>query len=281
MIKRISTSIVLTFSLFNFSAQAQTDTRVTFINKLLTTSSGAQQINKSSNPEAKALHQDALELYRQAQEETNLGNSAKASALIDQSAKKMFQAIRMATPSSLGNSKLKNDFNKRKESINTLRSAFDRIADENKGCECKEKTNAQITEITTTAEKLMDDGKTVKARTELDKAYQLLKVSIESLRGGQTLVRSLDFATPKEEYHYEIDRNDTHNMLVKLLLEDKKVSDYTSEKVAEFTEAAKSLRTDAEKSALSDKYEDAIKLLEDSTKQLVRAIRSAGIYIPG
>ena len=281
MIKRLSTFIILAFSLFIFSADAQTDTRVNFINKLLTTSSGAQQVNKSNNPEAKALHQGALELYRQAQEETKLGNSTKASALIDQSAKKMFQAIRLATPSSLGNSKLKNDFNKRKESINTLRSAFNRIADENKSCECKDKTNTQITELTSTAEKLMAEGKTVKARTELDKAYQLLKVSIESLRGGQTLVRSLDFATPEEEYHYEIDRNNTHSMLVKLLLEDREVSDYTSQKVAEFTEAAKSLRTTAEKSALNDKFEEAIKLLEDSTKQLVRAIRSSGIYIPG
>lgn len=280
-IKNASISIIFSFVCFSISATAQTDSRVNFINKLLTSSSGAQQIKKSNNPEANAMHQKALDYYKQAQEQTKLGNDTKAKTLLDQSAKSMFRAIKLATPKTLSNVKLKNDFNKRKKSIDTLRTAFNRIADENKGCECKDKTNQQITKITSSAEKLMNDGQTVPARTELDKAYQLLKVSIESLRGGQTLVRSLDFATPEEEYHYEIDRNDTHNMLVKILLKDMKVSTYTDKKVSEFTGKAKSIRTDAEKSALNNQFEDAIKLLEESTKQLVRAIRSAGIYIPG
>jgi hypothetical protein len=41
------------------------------------------------------------------------------------------------------------------------------------------------------------------------------------------------------------------------------------------------LREDAESAAGEEQYEEAIELLEESTKELIRAIRSAGVYIPG
>jgi hypothetical protein len=193
----------------------------------------------------------------------------------------MFMAIRLATPTSAGDAKLKLDFDKQKDSVNTLNEAFNRIADEQKAYSSSKKTNKQLGELMTKAGELQKNGKYIPAKKELDKAYHLIKVSIESLRGGQTLVRSLNFATPEEEYDYEIDRNNTHKMLVKLLLNGKNSSAYVQEMVTKFTHSAKLLRIQAEQSAQDEKYEDAIKLLEQSTKQLVRSIRSAGIYIPG
>ena len=47
------------------------------------------------------------------------------------------------------------------------------------------------------------------------------------------------------------------------------------------TEQAAALRVNAEAMAKRKDFESGIKLLEDSTKELVRAIRSAGVYIPG
>ena len=44
---------------------------------------------------------------------------------------------------------------------------------------------------------------------------------------------------------------------------------------------AEELRGKAEAAAGKQRYEEAIELLEQSTKELIRAIRSAGVYIPG
>jgi hypothetical protein len=44
---------------------------------------------------------------------------------------------------------------------------------------------------------------------------------------------------------------------------------------------AQDLRVEAETAATRADHVNGIKLLEDSTGQLVRAIRSAGIFIPG
>jgi hypothetical protein len=98
------------------------------------------------------------------------------------------------------------------------------------------------------------------------------------LRSGDTLVRSLNFASKEEEYHYEIDRNNTHQMLIRILVEERKAAD---DAIQRYVGQAQQLRTRAEEAAGRKDFSDAVKLLEDSTAELVRAIRNAGIYIPG
>jgi hypothetical protein len=53
------------------------------------------------------------------------------------------------------------------------------------------------------------------------------------------------------------------------------------QQVQGFVAKAKELRTQAEAAAAKRDHAQAVKLLEDSTVELVRAIRNAGIYIPG
>jgi len=110
---------------------------------------------------------------------------------------------------------------------------------------------------------------------------QLLRVNIEGLRGGEELTRTLDFKSAEEEFHYEIDRNDTHKMLVKVFAEDKITNDNTRKRVDGFLQAALGLRAAADALGKEGQYEAAIAKLEESTKELVKAIRSAGLYIPG
>jgi hypothetical protein len=51
--------------------------------------------------------------------------------------------------------------------------------------------------------------------------------------------------------------------------------------VKPFVDRAAALRRDAEGQAGRGDHAGAIRALEDSTRELVRAIRAGGIYIPG
>ncbi|MCG8048544.1 MAG: hypothetical protein N0E48_23490 [Candidatus Thiodiazotropha endolucinida] len=115
----------------------------------------------------------------------------------------------------------------------------------------------------------------------MDIAYETVKQEVEKLRSGDTLIRSLVFASNEEEYAYELDRNETHFMLVKLLLEDRDINAGTQSAVDEYLAEARRLRKLADKASEDGDFEEGIKKLEDSTKQIVRAIRRAGVYIPG
>ena len=98
---------------------------------------------------------------------------------------------------------------------------------------------------------------------------------------GLIILGFLPFANKEEEYRYEIDRNDTHRMLVQVLLKDKRGGDAIDVMVDQAVAAAATLRTQAEAQASRREHEAAVKTLEESTRELVQAIRSAGVYIPG
>jgi hypothetical protein len=67
-------------------------------------------------------------------------------------------------------------------------------------------------------------------------------------------------------------------MLIKVLVDDKKAS---GDMVQTYLSKAQEKRIKADDAASRKAYDEAVKLLEDSTAELVRAIRNAGIYIPG
>ncbi len=283
--KKYIVTVIIVCSFYSgpgVSAKIMDDPRGAFISKLINDSSGSKQVNKSNNPEVKKSYQQAKDLLNKASEQFTLGNIEQGSALLDKSAKMMFSAIRLATPKTVKKEKDKHEYYKRKKSFKALRDALNRItAESTNGNNVKHKINIQLDKILESSNKLERSGNHKAAKIKLDKAYYILQQSIESLRGGQTLVRSLNFANPEEEYQYELDRNDTHKMLMKLLLDEKKSSEYTKKSVLKFTQQADSLRQKAIAATLDKQFEEAIKLLEQSTKQLVRAIRSAGVYIPG
>ena len=140
---------------------------------------------------------------------------------------------------------------------------------------------ADVDVLVARASDLEQAGRLDEARRGLDAAYEIAKGAIEELRGGDTLVRTLEFATKEEEYAYELDRNDTHQMLITVLVQEKRASAGVDRMVSTYVERADALRAQAERQAGAGDYAGAVATLEQSTKELVRAIRSAGVYIPG
>jgi tetratricopeptide (TPR) repeat protein len=273
--------MLLSAPLGNLEAQTTAADRLANIEKLLNQSSGAKQVINSGNSEAQLKRREALDAYRQAQQKIASGNEQASTDLLNQSTRLMFEAIKLSTPTSLGEGKNIDNYGQRRESVIALQDAFNRISDENHETETRGRVNDQLATLVNQADSLLQRGKNTEARIEIDKAYHLLKVSIESIRSGQTLVRSLQFDSKEEEYLYEIDRNDTHSMLISLLVDEKQKSNSMKQKIVDYVAEARVLRQQAEAFASKNAHEQAIELLEQSTRQLVRAIRSAGIYIPG
>lgn len=181
-----------------------------------------------------------------------------------------------------GKSKQRQDFDNRMASVDALLMAQRRIVEEKKGGAKETQVGDRIGAMMVEAEALAAAGKLEQGREVLDRAYVMVKKDIQGLRGGETLVRSLNFASKEEEYRYEIDRNDTHTMLVDLLLKEKRQSvSGLDEIVSSRIKQAMLLRAMAEAFAAQGDFESGIKKLEESTHEIVHAIRAAGVFIPG
>lgn len=262
--------------------KAQLERRLVSVATLVEKSSAAKQIEASGNPQAMEFRAKARELRKQADDAFQAGNYPESSRLLDQAAKMLFEGARLAAPEQITGEKKQRDFDNRLESVNALLAAQKRISLEKKqgakGTETTQKIEAQIQQATSLAKA----GKLDEGRAVLDQVYLTTRMAVEGMRQGDTLVRSLVFANKEEEYAYEIDRNDTHQMLVKVLLDEKRASNPSLEAMVQKNlDQAAAIRVNAEGMAAKKDFDAAIKLLEDSTKELVRAIRGAGVYIPG
>ncbi len=252
--------------------------RIQFVQTLLEKSSATKQIDSSGNPDAIAHRQKAMDHFENAKQKYATGDIDAANNELIESTKIMFEAVRLAKKDDITYEKKKRDYQNRLDSINALMEAHDRVTQEkgkhSDGIELRQ----IVAEKVKKANSLLNNNKIDEARSILDEAYVAAKIAINTLRGGDTLVRTLHFETKEEEYHYEIDRNDTHKMLLQIM--EKKTGSKTDMKTS-FLDKAEQLRKEAEQKALKSDYETAIQLLEESTKNLVRALRSSGIYIPG
>ena len=96
IIRISSLSIALLAAMFlNMAHASETGSRLQSVEKLLETSSAAQQIKSSDNQVAKDKHQQAIELFDKAKLADGKGDEQKAADLLKQATKAMFEATRM------------------------------------------------------------------------------------------------------------------------------------------------------------------------------------------
>ncbi|MEQ1515163.1 MAG: hypothetical protein ABL931_01585 [Usitatibacteraceae bacterium] len=254
--------------------------RLGAVSTLVETSSGAKQVESSGNPAAQSKRAAARVLWRAAENALRSGDHMGASGLLDEAAKTMFDAVRLAAPEQVTAGKERRDFDARMESTEALLVAQKRIVKE-KGIKTSEVFIREAEDHLRQASALATGGELKSARAILDQAYLAVKAAVRGMRSGDTLVRSLNFANKEEEYRYELDRNDTHLMLVNMLLTEKRAAASVDTMVQRSLEVAAQHRKVGEVAAGKRDFDGGVRALEDSTRELVRAIRGAGVYIPG
>lgn len=253
---------------------------ITMTQKLLYVSSAAKNILSSGNKSALELHQQAVAYLDKAKRQYDQGQTEGSQKNLTLAKSTLFKASRLAVDSdAIDNSAyMYRAFTK---SVKALLKAHRRIYQEKgKGKEYVD-THSSIKKLLDHAKLLHKKGDKPGAVDVLKQAVKKLKLSIHSMRSGETLVRTLKFDSPRDEYNYELDRNKTHVMLVSLLLGEKPASEKSQKKIDDLMTQAKELKQEAETLAQQSSYTKAITKLEASTKIIIRAIRSAGIYIPG
>lgn len=263
------------------ASSSDVSSRLVYVERLLTESSAAKKVDASGKAEAIDMKAQAQKHFDEAKKLAGDGDSESAEAELREAIRLMTAAARAANGDSKVSQKQSDDYGSRKESVTALAKAHDRIATEKGMKDMNQALQAKVAADLAASDELLAQGKGDEARAMLDTTYESVKASLEGLRGGDTLVRELNFETPEDEYHYELDRNDTHRMLVEVLLAEKMQASPMRKTADGFIAKAGDLRKQAEDAAGKKKFEDAIGLLEESTKEYIRAIRSAGVYIPG
>ncbi len=260
---------------------ALADNAMALTHRLLNESSAAKSVLASDNADAKALHAEAMKFYEQAIKADADGDTETRDQSLKKAKMSLFKAAQLAKKAPGLNDRSHSLYKRRAKSAAALLDAHKRIREELKpGTEVETLELKAIADIAAADASFKKDD--VPGATKLiDQALSALKGSLIKMRNGTTLVRSLHFDTPKDEYEYELDRNQSHTLLTSILLQKKPLSENAKQRFDKDMSQARELRQQAEAQAEKGEYEAAIKTLEESTKHIVRAIRAAGVYIPG
>lgn len=277
----VALSVALVFSAATSVATASDDPlakRLAMVHTLLFDSSAAKQIEKSGAEPALAKRHEAIRIYEVA---AAGGDMETRQTQLNQAVAMLYEAVGLVNNGAGGDEKDQRDFEKRKSSLEALLTAHERIMKEKGKSQLHTLLLAEIEDDVAMADARLAEGRTAEARVSLDRAYEVTMLSVEHSRTGETLTRELKFDTPRDEYAYELDRNDTHKMLVTMLLKEKLDNQRVQNRIAGFMEAAESYREAALQHADAGEFKEATGALELSTSELVKAIRGAGVYIPG
>ena len=253
---------------------------IEFVERLIHGSVASKNILESNNEEALQLREKALEHLKKAKEAKERGDNDTITKELHEAKAAIFKGMQLVGKK-LVNEKKQDNYLKKRHSLEALLEAHHRIATEKEGnnesLEVEDYARSQLNEAQAESTK----GDFARALELTNSAYLSVKVSLTKLREGKTLVRSLHFETKADEYKYELDRNDTHNMLINTVLKEKRADPRLGKMMDIPMSQAEKLRQQAEQEAARGDYENAIKTMEQSTKQIIKAIRLGGIFIPG
>ena len=254
--------------------------RFLMVNKLIESSSGAQQVENSGIEPAIKAREEARQLYVKARSTADAAGHEEAEAILTTAVKKMFEATRLAS-ASLSMDKEKADLTRLEKSVDALVKALGNIKSDVSIDFDFEKVMTQVDGYKSRAAIMVQNGQLDGAMAMITQAYNILKSAIQRVRGGETLIKSIHFDSVEEEYAYELDRNETHRMLVTILTEKDLESAAKSKMMGKYLSKAAALRAEAENYAANKDIKSAMRSMDASTRQLIRVIRMSGVYIPG
>jgi tetratricopeptide (TPR) repeat protein len=245
------------------ASQSIVDQKRLLVENMAFRSVAAKTITDSGDSEAIAALSKAKGLIENAKKASADGKYQDADDKLNEALKLINDHARRLTLSSVGADRAKVLFERRRHAV-----------------EPKEHT-AWIAGKLAEADALAAKGEHEKARELLEAAYERTRGLIRSMRAGQTLTRSLNFATAEEAYQYELKLNESHFALLEFAIVEKSPRGSLVERVHQTRDEARKMRGVAEAKAKEGDYPGAIVELTSSTKILLQAIRLSGIFVPG
>ena len=258
---------------------ALADNALTLTYRLLNESSAAKGVLASDDAEVKALHAKAMAFYEQAVAADSRDEGETRDQALLQAKMTLLKAAQLAKKTPGLNDHSHSLYQRRAQSADALLSAHKRIREELKtGADAEALENRAIADIAAATARY-EKGDVSAATQRIDQALNALKGSLISLRNGSTLVRTLQFDNPKEEYQYELDRNQSQTLLSSILLQQEPLPKNAKQRFDKDMKTAKALRQQAVALATRGEYEAAIKTLKESSRHIVHAIRVARGHI--
>jgi hypothetical protein len=237
-----------------------------------------KRITGSDNSEARRMLAEAQDMWEQAEVRYEVGNHTAAAEFTRQGLAAVTAASRLVGDAGRKNEHDRSHYEKLRKRVLSFSEAFQRVVVEKPGQGIpalldRDKVSGLLHE----AEGLAVQGDYEGAGRQASVAASIVEQALASARDRDTLLHELSFATPKDEYEYEKQRNMSYRLLVNMLESEKTVNSTALAQVRAAVEENDAIRSLAEQMAQRGDLSEAIRQLEQGTDQLARVLRMSGL----
>lgn len=166
------------------------------------------------------------------------------------------------------------------DQVRAYRSALKSLTqDAKRGVQAKA-AEMKIEAFVRRAEKLALDNRLKEALGAAEEANRLTVESIVQMRSGETVVVSLSFDTPEQEFAYEKRRFESNEVMVAMARDDaRSAGANTRGNIEALLTDARRQRDLGEREASAGKYAEAVPLLEGANRQMTRVLQELGVPV--
>ncbi|HEX6827573.1 MAG TPA: hypothetical protein VF104_01190 [Burkholderiales bacterium] len=233
------------------------------------------QISAGGDTEAAALISQARKGLEEARLALAAGDTTKAGALLDQALKASSTASsRTARAGQDDAQRVRN--RQMLDELNSYSASLTQAVLE-KGSAEGTAAVQRIDKLVAQAGQMTAAGQHAEAGKLISEALNLAVATLSALRSGQTVVLSLKFDTPADEYAYEQKRHQSNLMLVEVLVREGKVEEGRRQLLERFVDESAQLKQQAEQLATAGDYAGAIKSMEKANDRLLTGLRASGL----
>lgn len=165
------------------------------------------------------------------------------------------------------------------DQVEMYRSSLGELAADREKGEAARSLLGRIDALRAESGQLAQGGRLGEANRKMADAYKLAVEEMSRLRAGQEVVLSLKFDTPADEYAYERKRFASNEIMVDMMIAEGRAEGDKRRLVDGFVDAGRRLGAQADTQANSGQYAEAVKLMEQASAQLIRALQSMGVPV--
>lgn len=248
--------------------------------KMVAISKPAKRVKQSGHAQANALLEEALGMLDQARAKHEAGSNNDAIALIDEALRKMSAASKMV-PSDDVVAEQKQRYQDLLKALNDNRKSHQAAAQKAQASAGKSAVikydEARVDALVRKAADNAAASGYAAAISSLQEADRLVTEALNGMLKSQTVVYQLNLDTPQGEYQYEMNRYLGYVDLVPVALAEKQPNPGQKTLFDGYVNKGGELHAKALEFAGKGQYPEAIRLLQDATKEVQRGLRLLGV----
>jgi tetratricopeptide (TPR) repeat protein len=256
---------------------AQVKQKLGYAEMLMGSSPAMKRVTAGDNAQAKGLAANARRHLADAKAAMGAGDNAAAMRGVNEAIRLFSAAVRLVPDPTD-----QIDYKSRYSDLAEQLRSFDKSYEKNLERGIKPKSGqgldkAEFDQLVKEAEGFAGREQYEEAAKRLERANEMLTAALGALLQSQTVVYDKNFATPKEEYKYELARYDSYAELIPLAIEQRKPTEQTVSMMDKLAARAKEIRDEGVGIAAKGDHKKAILALQAATERLRQALRLAGV----